>query len=294
MPLSMGDLIRLSKRKRRWLGAITATVVTTLMALSALPSAEAQSCTLQDATQWQLALNDPAEEQSPAYIRRVTEAFLEACPERPEFFDASRIAGIAAADMGDAPGATQHFTNAGRMRNLQSNFYAMGSFLAEGKDRAAWRIRDQVVERWRSRLERSPQVSLTPLPQKHGMIYQVRFDTPDRETKLRMAWVAVPYGPGWPASLGFSSERMRLALRRTSSGSSVSGLEFIDLNRCLGRRTLGEIKQPISPQMYHDTALSSLNAYLADPDIPRGRDKRDIQICVWPARLLPGPPKRAG
>jgi len=288
----MGDQKRLSKRKRRWLGAITATAVTTLMALSALSSAEAQSCTLQDATQWQLALNDPAEEQSPAYIRRVTEAFLEACPQRPEYYDASRIAGIAAADMADAPAATQHFTNAGPMRNLLSNFYAMGSFLAIGEGRTAWRIRDQVVERWRSRLERNSRVSLTPLPQKQGMIYQVRFETPDRETKLREAWVAVPFGPGWPASLGFSSERMRLALRRTSTGSALSGLEFIDLNRCLGRRTLGEIEDPISAQMYHDKALSSLNAYLADPDVPRGRDKREIQICVWPSRLLPGPPKR--
>lgn len=287
----MGDQKRLSKRKRRIISAIIATTVTTLLALSAVSSAEAQSCTIQDATNWQLAINDREQELSPDYIRANTEAFLKACPERPEFYDASRIAGIAAADMGDAQAAAQHFKNAGRMTNLLSNFYAMGSFLATGEDRRAWRIRDVTVESWRSRLDRHPQVSVAALAQKHGMIYQVNFATPDKETKLRAAWVAVPYGPGWPATLGFSSDRMRLALKRTSSESGGAVAEFIDLNRCLGRRTLGEVKTPMSTQMYQQTATASLNAYLASPDIPRGREKRDIQICTWPSRLLPGPPK---
>ena len=287
----MGDQKRLSRRKRRIISAMIATTVTTLLALSAVSSAEAQSCTLQDATNWESAINDREQELSPDYIRVNTEAFLEACPVRPEFYDASRIAGIAAADMGDAQAAAQHFKNAGRMTNLLSNFYAMGSFLAIGEDRWAWRIRDMTVEAWRSRLDRHPHVSVAASAQKHGMIYQVNFAIPDKETKLRAAWVAVPNGPGWPATLGFSSDRMRLALQRTSSGSGGAGVEFIDLNRCLGRRTLGEVKTPMSTQMYQETATASLNAYLASPDIPRGREKRDIQICTWPSRLLPGPPK---
>jgi hypothetical protein len=287
----MGDQKQLSKRKRRIISAVIATTVTTLLALSAVSSADAQSCTIQDATNWQLAINDREQELSPDYIRTNTEAFLQACPERPEFYDASRIAGIAAADMGDPHAAAQHFRNAGRMTNLLSNFYAMGSFLAIGEERLAWRVRDMTVDAWRSRLDRHPHVSVAASAQKHGMIYQVNFATPDKEPKLRAAWVAVPNGPGWPATLGFSSDRMRLALKRTSSGSGGAVVEFIDLNRCLGRRTLGEVKTPMSTQMYQKTATASLNAYLASPDIPRGREKRDIQICTWPSRLLPGPPK---
>lgn len=289
----MGDQKQLSKRKRRYIGAIIATTVTTLLALVSLPIADAQSCTIQDATRWQLALHDREEEQSPDHIRRVTEAFLNACPDRPERYDASRIAGIAAADMGDAKAAAQHFKAAGRMTNLLSNFYAMGSFLAVGEDRLAWRVRDETVEAWRSRLERHPGVSVSASAQRHGMIYQVFFEAPDKDTRLRTAWVAVPFGPGWPATLGFSSDRMRLAFRRTSAGGREQEVEFVDLNRCLGRRTLGEITTPMTAQTYRDTALSSLNAYLAAPDIPRGKAKREIQICTWPSRLLPGPPKRA-
>ena len=287
----MGDHKRLSKRKRRYISALIATTVTTLLAITALSSAEAQSCTIQDATRWQLALNDLEQEQSPDYVRTITEAFLDACPERPEFRDASRIAGIAAADMGDAESAANHFLNAGRMTNLLSNFYAMGSFLAIGENQLAWRLRDTTVEAWRSRLDRHPQVSVTALAEQKGMIYRVQFETPDKDTMLRVAWVAVPFGPGWPATLGFSSDRMRLAFHRTSAENGGSTVEFIDLNRCLGRRTLGEIKAPMSAQMYHDSATASLKAYLASPDIPRGRDKREIQICAWPSRLLPGPPK---
>lgn len=287
----MGEQKRLSKRKRRYISALIATTVTTLLAITALSSAEAQSCTIHDATRWQLALNDPEQEQSPDYVRTITESFLDACPNRPEFRDASRIAGIAAADMGDAKSAADHFVNAGRMTNLLSNFYAMASFLAIGEDRLAWRLRDATVESWRSRLDRHPQVTVTALAEQHGMIYRVHYETPDKDTKLREAWVAVPFGPGWPATLGFSSDRMRLAFRRASAENGGSTIEFVDLNRCLGRRTLGEIKTPMSAQKYHDTATASLNAYLASPDIPTGREKRDMQICAWPSRLLPGRPK---
>ncbi len=287
----MGGHKRLSKRTKRYIGAAVATAVTTVLAMSALSEADAQTCSLRDVTGWQLALSDPLEEQSPEYIRDITETFLEMCPERPEFFEASRIAGMAATDMGDAKSAVSHFRNAGRMNSLLANFYAISAFAANGDERAAWRTRDQMVERWRNRLERSDQVSVSAEPVDLGMIYQLSFLDIDEESGTRAAWVAVPYGPGWPATLSFSSDRMRLALRRTGTDQASPDFRYVDLNRCRGRRTLGRIDASVPSPDFDAAARASLTAYLADPDLPKASDS-EIDLCVWPARLLPSAPKR--
>ena len=287
----MGGHKRISKRTKRYVGAALATAVTTLMAMAALSEAGAETCTLRDATDWQLALSDPMEEQSPEYIRQVTERFLEACPQRPEFFEASRVAGMAATDMDDAKGAAEHFENAGRMTNLMANFYAISAFAATGDERRAWRTRDQMVERWRNQLERSSTVTLSAIPVEAGMIYRLNFAQVSKDSGTRAAWVAVPYGPGWPATLSFSRDRMRLALQRTGTDQSPPDFHYVDLNRCQGRRTLGRIETSVSSVEFDDAATASLLAYLADPDVP-SRRADDVTVCTWPKRLLPPAPKR--
>lgn len=287
----MGGRHRLRKRVKRYMGAAIAAGVTTLIAMNAISKAEAQTCTLRDATNWQLALADSNIEQSPDYIRGVTEAFLLACPDRPEYSEASRVAGMAAADMGDAPGAAEHFRNAGRMIGVLENFYAISSFLADGDDRAAWRTRDFMVEIWRARLERHPQVAISAEPTEFGMIYQIYYSEMDRNSGTRAAWVAVPYGPGWPANLSFSSDRMRLAIRRAAAGEEISEIRYVDLHRCGGRRTLGRIEKDLSTVDFDVAARASLTAYLANPDQPRPGVNRDLELCTWPARILPGTPK---
>ena len=264
--------------------------VTTFVAFMSIQSAHAQSCTLQDATRWQLALHDAEVEQSPDHVRSVTEAFLNACPERPEFHEASRIAGIAAADMNDAADAMAHFTNAGQMTDLLSNFYAMSTFHMAGDAKATWRLRDQIVETWRIRLDRNPLVSVSAEPVKDGMIYQLYFSQTDQETGMRAAWVAVPYGPGWPATLNFSSDRMRLALHKARAAKDTD-FRYVDLNRCHGRRTLGRIETTVSSSDFDAAARASLTAYLANPDQPYAMTGDQIEVCVLPSRLLPDAPK---
>lgn len=280
----------LSKRTRRYFGAVIAAGVTTFAAFMTLPSASAQSCTMQDATQWQLALHDAATEQSPANVRSVTEAFLNACPTRPEFSEASRVAGIAALDMQDAEAASAHFANAGRMTDLLSNFYAMSAFHKTGNAKATWRLRDRIVERWRTRLERHPMVSVSVEPMQDGMLYQLYFSATDQNSGTRAAWVAVPYGPGWPATLSFSHDRMRLALRQARAAKD-NDFRYVDLNRCHGRRTLGRIETTLSSAEFDATARASMTAYLANPDQPDSRRADQISVCVLPNRLLPGVPK---
>ncbi len=286
----MGENKYLSKRHRRYLGAIIAAGVTTFTAFMLTPSASAQNCTLQDASQWQLALHDAEAEQTPAYVRSVTEAFLNACPSRPEFSEASRVAGIAAVDMQDAESASAHFANAGRMTDILSNFYAMSAYHKAGNTKATWRLRDQIVESWRTRLERHPMVSVSVEPMQDGMLYQLYFSATDRNSGTRAAWVAVPYGPGWPATLSFSQDRMRLALRKARAAKD-NDFRYVDLNRCHGRRTLGRIETTMSSSEFDATARASLTAYLANPDLPNSRSTDQIAVCVLPNRLLPGVPK---
>jgi hypothetical protein len=283
----MGGKYHVSKRKRRYMGAVIATIITTLLAMDIGAEAQPQSCFLRDATEWQLALHDTEQEQSPAYIRDVTEAFLSACPDRPEFQDASRIAGMAAADMQDAHAAALHFRNAGWMTDSISNFYAISTFSAAGDVKSAWRVRDQMVESWRTRLERHPNVSVSAEALEHGMLYQVYFSELDRDAGTRAAWVAVPFGPGFPATLSFSHDRMRMALRKARAAENFD-FRYIDLNRCRGRRTLGRIDIKIAAHDFDASARASLSAYLAAPDQP---DTDTITLCAFPNRLLPGVPK---
>lgn len=286
----MGGNRYLSKRKRRYIGAIIASIVTTYTAMSMVQTASAESCSLRDATQWQLDLHDSNVEQTPDYIRAVTETFLQACPNRPEFQDASRVAGIAAADMHDTQAAAQHFRNAGWMTDLVSNFYAISSFYAAKDGKSAWRVRDQMIESWRSRLERHPSVSVSAEPLENGMLYQLYFTELDRDAGTRASWVAVPFGPGLPATLSFSQDRMRLALRKARAAEDVD-FRYVDLHRCHGRRTLGRIDIDMATSEFDAAARASLSAYLANPDLPNAGSENEISICAFPRRLLPGVPK---
>ena len=285
----MGGKLRLSHRVKRYIGAAIAAGVTTFIAFSISPKAEAQTCSLGDAMAWQVALNDPDIEQTPDYIRDVTEAFISACPDRPEILQAHQIAGVAAADMRDTKAAIHHFRNAGPMRDLTANFYAMASFLAAGETRDTWRLRDTIVERWRSRLERHPQVVIDSEATRHGMIYAVNFPKDSNGSGPHAAWVAVPYDGGWPATLSVSDRGFIVSLRKTRGGETQAQDRYIDFNRCHHRRAIGRLDASVSSVDFDATARASLTAYLADPD---GASANSVEPkpCFMPTRLLPSAP----
>lgn len=280
-----------TKRVRRYLGAVIAAAVTTFVGLQAVAKAEAQTCSLSDATRWQLAITDSEVELTPSYIRFMTESFLNNCPERPEFGAASRVAGIAAADMGDARAAAAHFRNAGPMRDVMSNLYAIAAHLAVDEDRAAWRLRDDMIKAWSDKLERHPMVSVSTVTLELGTIYQIHFAAPSEETGPRAAWVAVPAGPGWPATISFSNSPFQLAMRQISDGSETSG-RYIELSRCYDRRALGRLDDRASSVDFDGAAQAGLTAYLAAPDMQVEMSDRSISPCILHGRLLPVPKRR--
>ncbi len=278
-----------TKRVRRYACAAVATTVTTFVGLQALSTADAQPCSLQDATKWQVAITNSEVELTPHYIRFMTEAFLRSCPDRPEFASASRIAGIAAADTGDADAAIEHFRHAGRLRDAQASFYAVASNLAANQDLSAWRYRDEMIETWRDRLDRHPMVSISSVKNEFGTIYQIHFAELDAETGARAAWVAVPTGPGWPATISFSNDRFQLALQKIRSGEDDPQARYIELNRCYGRRSLGRVDPRLSSVDFDGAAQAGLTAYLAAPDMQVEMSEITISPCFLHHRILPKP-----
>ncbi len=280
-----------TKRVRRYACAALATTVTTFVGIQSLMPAEAQTCSIHDATKWQLAITNSEIELTPAYIRFATERFLRACPDRPEFASASRVAGIAAADMGDANAAVRHFKNARPMRDVMSNFYAIAANLAIQEDLSAWRIRDEMIDVWHDRLDRHPMVSISRVELDLGTIYQVHFAERSDGEGAGAAWVAVPAGPGWPATISFSNNPMQLALRQIRTGSDDEA-RYIDLNRCYARRSLGRLDARLSSVDFDGAAQAGLTAYLAAPDMQVEMSDQAISPCVLHGRLLPIPATR--
>ena len=280
-----------TKRTRRYIGAAIAAAVTTFIGLQAQSKAEAQSCSIHDATKWQLAITNTEVELTPEFIRIVTESFLKACPDRPEYSAASRVAGIAAADMGDASAAVRHFENAGPMRDVMSNFYAIAAHLANNEDATAWRMRDQLIGSWHDRLDRHPMVSISKISIDHGAVYQIHFADIADDEGPRAAWVGVPTGPGWPATISFSSSPLQLALRKISEGGD-SNARYIELNRCYDRRSLGRLDPRLASVDFDGAAQAGLAAYLANPDVHVQVSERAVSPCVLHGRLLPLPKTR--
>jgi len=279
-----------TKRVRRIAAAALASAVTTFVGLQALSMAEAQTvCSLQDATEWQLAVTNSEVELTPTYLRTVTEAFLNNCPERPEFRGASRVAGIAAADLGDAEAAARHFRNAGPMRDQQSNFYAVAVHLVAGHDAEAWAIRDQFVGRWADRLDRNPLVTLSRIDLEDGTVYRVHIPNPTDQAASKINWVAVPSGPGWPATLTFTNDNSLLGMRSIRVGTNVSAVRRISLNRCYGRRSIGRLDPEMTSTQFDGAAIAGLTAYLANPDLHVEVSETSISPCYMTGRLLPTP-----
>ncbi len=279
-----------TKRIWRYACAVLASFVTTFIAVMSSPFAAAQTCSWQDAASWQLAISEPQVEATPEYILNVTETFIAACPERPEVAEARRIAGIAAADEGLAKRATEHFSAAGPMTDAQSNFYAISAYLAAGDKQAAWDTRDKYVETWLRQIKRSGHVSVETRQVRGGHIHSVLFGKKNKESGIGAAWVAIPDGPGWPATLTFSAERQRLAFQKIRGGQVPEDLRHIDLYRCHGRRLMAERDASSSAGQLDLSAEIALEAYLARPDqYQKGNAGDPLTVCLWPGRLFPKP-----
>ena len=161
-----------SKRVLRWIGAILAGSVTAFIGLYATQSASAETgnCSLRDVAAWQSQINDPQEEATPTYILRVTEAFLETCPDRPEARHAHSIAGRAANQAGDVKRAISHLEAAGAVRDLAADFALIAAYLTDRKSTTAWQVRDRMVARWQAKTARASSLRVSQIPVSGGIV----------------------------------------------------------------------------------------------------------------------------
>lgn len=272
-------------------GAIAATLVTTFVAMFPSPAeAQARDCSLQDVAVWQSQLSDPQEELTPARIFEITTAFIEACPLRPEVREASRIAGMAAVDMGEGAQAVTYFEQAGYLRDDTSRLYFAAALLSDGQNDAAWDMRDHIIADWKQQMDRRQDVKIASRAVSGGTIYTVRFEYPDTETGIRAAWMAVPDAGGWPATLSLGSERQLTAFHRMRAGAETPALRHVDLYRCRSRRLLAKADKDIPVADLDAAASAALVAYLGQPDLlDKTAEGSALATCLWPNRLFPRP-----
>lgn len=279
-----------TKSARRVSCAILAGFVTTFIALHPGASAEIlpRDCSLRDVGAWQAQLVDREQELSPEYILEVTEAFLTRCPARPEVREASKVAGIAATEAGQAMRARHHFDRAGILYEQRANFYKAAILLATGEPDRAWALRDQLVADWLEDLSANPQVAVDTQAIHGGRMYTVQFARPDAESGIQTAWVGVPVGPGWPATLTMGSARQRTAFHRLRAGPDAVSRPHVDYYRCRGRRLLAQVEHSMAMSELDEAARTTLISYFSAPDAAHRTDREGtIGTCLWPWRLLP-------
>ena len=273
------------KRLLRYLGALIVSMVSTYSGMQRFALADTPAgCSLSDVTAWQMALEDPAEEATPAYRQQVTETFLEKCPGRPEAAEAHRIAGLAAAWDGNAEAAAGHFSQMGHVTDSRTLMMHAAVSFAEGHPATARKARDAAIESWISRLVRYRLADVGVEQVRGGEIIRVRFRVTDPEMQVSHLWIARPDSAAWPAAISVTSERQLNALFRLRAGSTAEALRHVRLYRCRTRRVLARTSEPMTGEDMDAAAMTGLMAYLADPDRPADGA---LEPCLFDNRILP-------
>ena len=272
------------ERILRYVVATGTALLTSWIGLQKVAEAEVRTCSLNDVAAWQVSIETPEEEGTPAYIRKLTEDFIASCPDRPEVSEAHRIAGMAAGWAHDPEGAAEHFELAGYQTDVETLFMQASALIATGQSERAWKLRDEAIEYWLSGIVRRSRGDVAIEQIAGGEILHVRFRGTDGENRQTHVWVAKPDGAGWPASLNVSSEAQLNAFHRLSAGESSGDLHLVRLHRCNKRRLLARMPGTLDEAGLNEAARLALIAYLAKPDIPQDGD---FETCVFSQRILP-------
>ena len=244
-----------------------------------------QACGLNDALAWQMQLDAPEEEATPAYIRRITEDFIARCPNRPEVPSAHQVAGMAAGWEGLSEVSVQHFRKAGAMRDSDALFMAAAGELHTGNSDIAWALRDRAIALWTQRLaHRGAEVESFEV--RGGTIHAIRFAGPRASTGATHIWLAQPDGPGWPGVLTLQSSDQLNALHRLTAGEDAKPISHLRFVRCQSRRLLARTEDAFTEEELEELAEQSLTAYLADPD---REGEEEYSTCILARHMLAEP-----
>ncbi len=284
----------LQNKYLRWLSALIASVVCTLVGLSGahFAYAEATECTLKDVDAWHSRLNDPLEEATPTYRLRVSQDFIADCPHRPEVRRAHRLAGLAALDAGLAEAAAEHL-ELGRTPyeplGVRAWFGLIAAQVELGNTKAAWKERDDLIAHWLDTITKDGLAELDMQMVPGGAVYSAKFTALEPEEYVRAVWVAVPKGEGWPSAVVLGSEKFRSSMYQLRA-QSAERLEHIDLIGCRERITLTQSEGQLPISLADGAARAAAAVYLGDPELPQGNGAVDLSsACTWPTKMLPRP-----
>ncbi|MEL7547265.1 MAG: hypothetical protein AAGJ84_11475 [Pseudomonadota bacterium] len=286
------SLLSSRPRLKRYIGALIATAVTTWIAAHNLARGDEPdtTCSRDDVAIWHLALLETDPTPSPLMILEKTETFLAACPDRPETDQARAIAGMASVELGNAAAAVSYFDQVQYFTTVRQQLNYSAALLSVGRDADAWTERDELIANWLERVAQSGDVQTAMRVLEHGRLVHLLFSAEARLDGLRSAWVVLPDGPGWPASIRMTQQAEGRPQRAVFSESAADEPLFVELYQCRSRRLLGRVSLDVSAAQTHANAQAALTAYLNAPDsVSAAASSSEIQTCFWPDHLLPPP-----
>lgn len=266
-----------------------------ILALAATPllATAQEGCGLRDVARFQTAVLQPAEEATPAYMKRTAERFIADCPERFEAREAHLIAARGAMDGGLATDAVAHYNSAisrgARLSPVQRLDQSV-ALLAAGEEREALEARNLAISEWLEALSARGMTDFDIRKSRGGVILAVNFPRQDPDATVHALWLAIPDGPGLPAAAVLRPDPMRASLRALRTGRAPSALTILEQRTCQDARILRETAQPAAIESFDRTATEAMRSYLRAPaSLSKTGPGEPLPSCLMPELMLPVP-----
>ena len=272
--------------------AVIASGVSTLIGFAQYAHGEA-SCGLSDAGRFHEAVTRPVEEASPAYFLRISETFVDACPDRLEIRDAHLIAARAALDLGKADRAAAHYDaalKAGARLDPSRRMDQSVTLMVTGHKSRAREARNIAISDWLSGLDAIDAAKLSARKFSSGTVYSVRYDTPPERANVTALWIAVPSGDGLPSAIVIRSAPQTAAWRAIRTGGPVRSLIVAERLTCRQSAILGDVTDELTLDELERGAMGDLLNYLKHPDSVEETPKGEpLAACLGLGRMMHAP-----
>ena len=252
-----------------------------------------QPCSSQDYISYLASLDDEGIEGTPLEHLALGQAFLAKCGTRPEAGRVALRTARNALDAGFPEQALSYFDQARRgfaSFRQQDRMDYITALALNGQEDLAWSLRDEEVESWLGRLDHDGLATVETIRLRDGLVYKVTFDAVDPKRREPVAWLALPFGAGFPATISLSSEEAMIALAKIRYGEAGSNLKQVKLHQCHGQVTLINDLDGLSETDAHTIAMEAATAYLAAPDrVAQTNPGQPIASCFALERLFIAP-----
>lgn len=282
--------------------AIVAGLISTLLAhthsFAQTPDNPSPTCSSADYIDYRYRLKTEPVEGAPAELLAVAEAFLETCNTRPEAGRVALQAARNALDTGDAEKALAYFDMARKRYaafKQQDRLDYITTLVLNGQTALAWSLRDEEINLWLDELYDDGLAEVETIRLRDGLVHKVTYHAVDSSRRETVAWLAAPFGSGFPATISLSSEKAMISLLKLRLGDAANGLQQLILRRCHGQNFLLSDASGISAEEAQRKAMATAKAYLRNPDgVFKTRPDQPIATCYNMDRLFIAPdPKTA-